>query len=431
MSKKVLLLIGLFVSVSGFCQVQWTLQDCLLKGKNNNLKLKIAALETQVVEQAKQSVASYYLPHIDANGRQSYNFGSAIDPVTNNRVSSNMQSTQVSLDAGITVFDYGTFINQKKQRLAVDYATLTEQEVWLEYQMSTLTLFYGILEQQDLLELQKQQLKNSKENLDRVQKEVDAGSKPKSDWYDIDYIYHNELISIKQTENSLYNEKLKLVQLLYIEDIAIEDIVLVQKEESIAQMTSYEFNPTIEKHRLKEQILEQDKRLIYAKNLPRLEANYQYGSFYSKPFDSDVEMRVNSFSKQLGENKSQYASLRLSIPLFQGGDVRRAMRVKKEEIKLNALKIKESERDLTNQITVLNKEIEQLELIAVQLQSNIELSEKTFATTQAKYENGKVDIFSFNAAKNQLLSSQFALKKNKHNHNYLSNKIKLHTTNTL
>lgn len=99
----------------------------------------------------------------------------------------------------------------------------------------------------------------------------------------------------------------------------VESFSVVQTEESIAQSTVYEFNPVLEKNRLKQQLLEQEKKLIKSKNLPRLVGNYQYGSFYSKPFNSDIELRTNSFSKQMGDNKSQYVSFGLSIPVFQGG----------------------------------------------------------------------------------------------------------------
>lgn len=431
MSKSWCLLLGVLLSTVCFSQEKWTLDDCVDKGKENSLRLMVSALQTQVAERQKQSVASYYLPDLKFNGGQSYNFGSAIDPTTNSRISSNIQSTKASLDAGITLFDYGNFIQHKRDLLSIDYARLDEAEVLFQYQMSILELFYEIIGSQSLLEIQKQQLVNSMANLDRVQKEVEAGAKPKSDFYDIEYIYHSETISIQQTENSLYNQKLKLLHLLNVDNVEATDLSLVQKEESIAQLTAYEFNPTVERNRVKQQLLEQDRKLIKSKNLPRLVGNYQYGSFFSKPFNSDVEVRSNPFSKQMGDNKSQYVSFGLSIPVFQGGNVRRQLRVKNEEIRLNILKIKESEVNLSNQVKELEQEIVQLDNIAKQLHKSIELSEKSFSTTQAKYENGKVDIFSFNAAKNQLLNSQFALIKNAYNRSFMGDKMRLYNTNSL
>lgn len=431
MNKKTGIILLFLISFGAYSQEQWTLQDCVAKAENNSIRLKVAALETQVVEKNKQSIASYYLPEISLNGSQSYNFGSAIDPSTNSRVSSNVQSTQASVNSGISLFDYSTFVNHKRQSLAVDYASLSEQEVLFEYQLSVLRYFYDILELQAMLELQNLQLVNSKANLDRVQKEVDAGAKPKSDWYDIDFIYNNEVIAIEQSKNSLANLKLQLLHFLNVTDLKADEYSLVQFEEVVAPKSDYSFNPAIEKLQLNQQIIERDKQLIKLRNMPKLLGNYQYGSFYSKLFNTDIESNVASFSDQMGANKSHYASLNLSVPIFQGGVVRRQVRVKKEELKLNAMRIEESKVNLSNQITQFTQEVDQLDAIAVQLQNSIQMSEKTFATTQAKYENAKVDIFSFNAAKNQLLNAQFALKKNGFNQSYLLNKIKLYNSNTL
>ncbi|MGL4584278.1 MAG: TolC family protein [Flavobacterium sp.] len=431
MSKSWCLVLTILFSLVGVAQEKWTLEDCVEKGKENSLRLMVSALETKVAESRKQSVASYYLPDIALNGAQSYNFGSAIDPNTNSRVSSNIQSTRASLDAGVTLFDFSNFIQHKNDNLSIDYAKLESEEVLFQYQTAILELFYEVIGSQAFLEIQQQQLVNSKTNLERVQKEVEAGAKAKSDFYDIEYIYHNEIINIEQTENTLYNQKLKLLHLLNVENINAKEFSLVQKEESIAQLEGYEFNPTLEKNRLRQRILEQEKKLIKSKNLPRLTGNYQYGSFYSKPFNSDIELRTNSFSKQMGDNKSQYVSFGLSIPVFQGGNVRRQVRVKNEELRLNTLRIKESEVNLTNQISELETEIKQLDNIAKQLQKSIELSDKSFSTTQAKYENGQVDIFSFNAAKNQVLNSQLALIKNTYNRSFMTSKLKLYNTNSL
>ena len=125
-------------------QYQWTLDGCLIQGKEQSYKVLVAALETEVATQQKQSVASYFLPDVSARGGQSFNFGSTIDPSTNSRVSSNIQSTQVSLEAGITLFNYSNFLSHQQAQLAIDYASLSEAEVWYHYQSKLLSLFYQL-----------------------------------------------------------------------------------------------------------------------------------------------------------------------------------------------------------------------------------------------------------------------------------------------
>lgn len=414
-----------------FGQEILTLEDCVQIGKENSYKIMVAQLETQVVEKQKQSLASYYLPSVNLNGTQGYNYGSAIDPSSNSRVSSNIASTQLSVDAGIQLIDWSNFIEHSQHKLAIDYAKLSEQEVLYYYHTSILELFFDILGQQEYLKIQQLQLINSEVNYNRVKKEVEAGAKPQSDLYDIDYIFHSEQIAIEQTEDNLYNQKLKLLHLLNQENRLPNDFQLAFNTESIGFFSEYSFNPMLEKVRLNSELLQKDIALLKSRNLPVLSASYQFGSFYSKPFKSNLDVMVNTFSKQLGDNKNHAIGLRLSIPIFQGGSVSRSLAKKRKEIELNALKIKEQENVLSQENKEIEEVIQQLFLLDQKLKENMELSQKSFTTTQVKYENGKVDVFSFNAAKNQLLSAQFALIKNDLNRSLMSKKLQLINTNTL
>ncbi|MEC4115365.1 TolC family protein [Myroides phaeus] len=431
MNKVSCLLFVIMLAFSSYAQEQWTLRDCVEKGKENSYKLMIASLTKSVAEKSKQSIASYYLPKASLNSSQGYNFGSAVDMSTNSRVSSNIATTQASVNTSLELFNWSNFVENKQQQLLVDYAELSEQEVFYEYQSELLQLFFGIIGTQEFLKIQQQQYVNSEENFHRVKKEVEAGAKPQSDLYDIDFIFHNEKINIQQTENDLNNQKMRLLHLLNIDSLSTSQITLVYQEETIDLFTDYTFNPTLEKFRLNQMILEKDKQLLKSSNLPYLSANYSFGSFYSRPFNSDLDLDIHAFSKQMGDNKSHSIGLQLTIPIFQGGNVIRKVRKKEEELRLNEVRIKESETGLLKQNQEINQEIEQLDLIAQQLSKGIELSQKSFITTQVKYENGKADIFSFNAAKNQLLSAQYALIKNNINRSLLVKRLQLNNTNML
>ncbi|MEC4112646.1 TolC family protein [Myroides pelagicus] len=431
MNKVVCFLLLLLSIVSVSAQEQWDLAYCVKLGKENSYKVMVAAMEKQVAERQKQSVVSYYIPNVSLNGGQNYNFGSAIDPTTNTRVSSNIATTQLSLDASVDLFNWSNVISYQLDQLAVSMAELSEKEVWFYYQNTILSSFFDIVGLQEYLEIQQEQLRNSEANYNRVLKEVEAGAKPKSDLYDIEYIYNSEKISIEVTENSLDNKKLQFIHLLNIDTRELGGFELVNKEESMELFTDYTFNPLLEKLRLQNSVLYKDKQQLKAQNLPRLTASYQYGSFYSKPFNSVVETQVYAFSKQLGDNKSHFVGIRLSIPVFQGGIVYRNVRKKNVEINLNSLKIKEKETELSNENVQLEQEINQLNRLKDKLKKNIEMSSKSFVTTQVKYENGKVDIFSFNAAKNQLLNAQYALIKNSLSRQFLEKKLQLNNSNTL
>lgn len=425
------MLVGFFYLPFLFAQEKWTLQDCMLLGEKNSIELMIAQLEKQVIEVQQQSVGSYFLPQVGLSTAQSFNYGSAINPTTNARVSSNIQSLQTSIDASVSLFDWSNYIDRQSKKLNAAYANLQEEEVKYYYQQRLLDLFFKIIGTQEYYALQTLQLENSQVNLDRITKEVEAGAKPQSDQYDIEYVFSNEKIRIQETNNELNNQKLQLLQLLNSKTTRVADFELVFERELIGLNSDYEFNPIIEKVRLYQAILEVETRALQAIRYPRLTANYQWGTFYSKPFNTSLDWDVASFSRQLGDNKSHYVGLGIRIPVFQGGNVTRQLRKNKVERQLNSLRIQEKEQFFQKENERVMQEINQIEVLNESLLNNIDLAQKSFHTTQVKYENGKVDIFSFNTAKNQVLSAEFAQIQNEIKRVFLLKKNVLNSANRL
>lgn len=431
MNKAMYWIVGLFCTQFLFAQEKWTLQDCLTLGQENSYELRIAQLERQVVETQKQSIASYYLPQFGVNASQGFNYGSAINPTTNARVSSNIQSLQTAVEASVSLFDWSNYIDRQMKKLNASYATLQEEEVNYYYQQRVLDLFFKIIGTQEYYKLQVLQLDNSRINLDRVIKEVEAGAKPQSDQYDIEYVFNNEQIRMQETVNELSNQKLQLIQLLDLKTSEIDNFELVFEKEFVGFNLDYEFNPILEKVRLYQHILETEKKTLRTKNYPTLRGNYQFGTFYSKPFNTSLDWDVASFSKQFGDNKSHYVGIGINIPIFQGGNVSRQLRKNKIERQLNALKIKDKERLVYKENEQLLQEINQIGQLNESLKSSMHLAQKSFQTTQVKYENGKADVFSFNAAKNQVLNAEFALIQNEIKSIFLVKKRTLNYTNQL
>ena len=431
MNKKIWTLIAVCCTSFLFAQEKWTLSDCMRLGEENSYELMLAQLEKSTVEVQQRSMASYFLPKVGLNASQSFNYGSAINPTTNTRVSSNIQSLQTSVDASISLFDWSDYLDRQSQKLNTSYANLQEEEVKYYYQQRVLDLFFRIIGTQEYYTLQSQQLKNSQLNMERVIKEVEAGAKPQSDQYDIEYIFANEQIGIQQTVNDLHNQKLQLLQLLDVKTVEITDFELVFEREFVGYNSDYEFNPILEKAKQYQLILEAERKALQAKKYPRITANYQWGTFYSKPFNTSLDWEVASFSRQFGDNKSHYVGIGFNIPLFQGGAITRQLRKNKVDSELNTLKIQDKERFIQKENDQLIQEIDQIETLNQRLRNSIELAQKSFHTTQVKYENGKADIFSFNAAKNQLLTAEFALIQNEIKRVFLAKKRALNYANHL
>ena len=77
------LLLLLAFSFSSIAQEKWDLQKCLRQAKENNLEILKQKLLIDVAKSNLKSSKLSLLPNFNAFSSQGYNFGRAIDPLTN------------------------------------------------------------------------------------------------------------------------------------------------------------------------------------------------------------------------------------------------------------------------------------------------------------------------------------------------------------
>lgn len=418
---------------SSFCFAQetnWTLQKCIALGIENNLAIKIQQLEIKRNQKTKVSMLNELLPQVNLYGNQSYNFGSTIDPSTNGRVSSNIQYDNFYLSAQMNLLDFSKIAEAQKDKITIEIAMAEKEIIENEYKLQVLESFYQTLFTQELQKIQEIQLQNSKYNLDRISKEVTIGSKPKSDLYDIQFNYAQEEKRFLETQQLLTIQKTQLFQLINYKDLNIETVVL---EHTIANPENDLENLKNPKIKAALLALEKSEKAINfqrANNLPTLSTFYQLASFYYKPLNQP-EIVVENFSNQIGNNKNQQVGVQISIPVFNGFKNNRAITAAKIDSEKSKLKIEQEKNSLYQQLELEQKNKKNLESIQAKLIEIENFARASFTTTQAKFTTGVIDVFSYSMAKNNWLTSQYEVIKNKLQLQYIAFKMNLIKTNTL
>lgn len=430
--NKTSFLISLFlISSSCFAQeTNWTLQKCIALGIENNLAIKIQQLEIKRNQKTKVSMLNELLPQVNLYGNQSYNFGSTIDPSTNGRVSSNIQYDNFYLSAQMNLLDFSKIAEAQKDKITIKIAMAEKEIIENEYKLQVLESFYQTLFTQELQKIQEIQLQNSKYNLDRISKEVTIGSKPKSDLYDIQFNYAQEEKRFLETQQLLTIQKTQLFQLINYKDLNIETVVLEHTIANLENDLENLKNPKIKAALL---ALEKSKKAINfqrANNLPTLSTFYQLASFYYKPLNQP-EIVVDNFSNQIGNNKNQQVGVQISIPVFNGFKNNRAITAAKIDSEKSKLKIEQEKNSLYQQLELEQKNKKNLESIQAKLIEIENFARASFTTTQAKFTTGVIDVFSYSMAKNNWLTSQYEVIKNKLQLQYIAFKMNLIKTNTL
>lgn len=427
MNKIIFLLIAFFFycfSLLGQEQ-HWSLQECIEAGKKNSIAIKIQQLDIKKAQKEHNSVGNQFLPTVSFTGNQSYNFGSTINPSTNGRESSNIQNDNFNLNAQMSLLDFKAIANAQKSKIAIELSKETLKIVENEYQLQILESYYQTLFTQELLKIQEEQFKNSEFNLERVKKEVDIGSKSKSDWYDMQLSFAQEEKRILETKQLLLYQKKQLFQLINIENTAIEAVLLnVLIETTFSQTITIDNNPKLRYAKLNYESSLADAKIERANNLPSLISFYGFSTFYFKTLNR-LNVQTVDFGKQIKDNKNQQVGIQLDIPVFNGFRNSKRLSALKIEAEKTRLLIEQETLKVKNQIDLENQNKQNYIKLSAKLQEMKGFAEVSFRSSQAKFSTGIIDAVVFSTVKNQLLTTAYDWLKNQLQVKYVDQKIAL------
>lgn len=427
MNKKVFLVVLLYAfcpSVFGQ-DYTWPLQKCISEAMKNTIDIKIEQLNVKKSQKQHNSLVNQMLPSVSFTGNQSYNFGSTIDPSTNGRVSSNIQNDNFFLNAQMNLIDFKALANAQKTKIDIEKAKAQLAVIENEYQLQILESYYQALFTQELLKIQKEQFKNAQFNLDRVVKEVEIGSKPKSDLYDMQLSFAQEELRMMETEQLLILQKTQLFQLINVNDVAVAEVMLenVIPVNTVTTTNSIS-NPKIKFAELQYQSSRKETQLEKANNLPTLTTYYGFSTFYYKPLNQP-NIVVDDFNQQISDNKNHQVGIQLNVPVFNGFRNNKRISAAKIEAEKSKFTIEQEKLKVQNQIVLENQNQNHYQKLQAKLEETNTFAEASFRTSQAKFTSGVIDAVVFSSIKNQWLTTTYNLLKNKLQQQYVTLKINL------
>lgn len=432
MNRKAFLIVLLYTfcpSVFGQDQ-SWPLQKCIAEAMKNAIEIKIEQLNVKKSQKQHNSLVNQMLPNISFTGNQSYNFGSTIDPATNGRVSSNIQNDNFFLNAHMSLIDFKAFATAQKTKIDIEKAKAQLAIIENEYQLQILESYYQALFTQELLKIQKEQFKNAQFNLNRVTKEVEIGSKPQSDLYDIQLSFAQEELRMMATEQLLLRQKTQLFQLMNVNDVKVSEVLLenvIPTDSNTANQSIS--NPKIKFAELNYQSIRKDTRLERANNLPTLTTYYGFSTFYYKPLNQP-NVVVDNFNQQISDNKNHQLGIQLNVPIFNGFRNNKRISAAKLETEKSKYVIEQEKLKMQNQIDLETQNKKNYLSLQAKLEKTKTYAEASFRTSQAKFSSGVIDAIVFSSVKNQWLNAEYDLLKNQLQQHYVDLKISLLSGNT-
>ena len=424
---------------------EWTLEDCINYAHENNIDIKKQLLLVQTQKDQLLQSKLGMLPSLNAGATHGYNWGNAVDRYTNQFATTRVQSNNFYLGTQFNLFQGLQQVNTVRQNQLDWLASQYDLDLMMDDISIAVAGFYlDILYNQELLAVSKGQLEVTKQQVNRMEKMVEAGTVARGDLLNMEAQEATEELTVIEAENRLAISYLTLQQLI---DLPVDAGFRVEVPElkpieapqvTITANDVYQValanRPEIRSAEYKVQSADRGVSIARGYLSPVLSFNGSWATGFSgaskNGFDPvSVEYQnagyvqntlepitlvsstysryeVIPFGDQLNDNQNKSLSLSLQIPIYNGWQARTA---------ISQAKIRKEEADLTLQKTKLDldKKIQQAYADAVAALKNYAASEKKVKAQQEafKYADQKLGVglvttVDYNETKKNLTTSE-------------------------
>jgi outer membrane protein len=393
-----LALLGFFATFSseGFAQTtpeKWDLRGCIDYALTHNTTLNQSVLDRERARLNVQGAQGARIPTMNFSFNQGFSFGRSIDPFSNQFITQNIRTNNLTLSTNWTFFNGLVQTNTVRQ----NKLTLKATDQDLEFARRTLVLnvtqaYLNVVLAEEQLASAERQIQTIAAQVDQTDKLVKSGRQAEGNLLQIKAQQASDRLTLTQRRNALNLAKLALQQQLEIplsRDFNIsrpEQGFLLPDSLVLAANQLYQEavlnRPEIAAAKLRSDAAIVGQRVARGNYYPRLSLAFNLTSGYSSArsltstsvtttetpigyLQSDptqvvygsvpsftTSKREYSFGRQLNDNFGQSLSLALIVPILNNLTVR--TNVARADINLAAAKL-----DETRQRNGLRQEIEQ------------------------------------------------------------------------
>jgi outer membrane protein len=195
-----------------------TIQQCIDIAVKNNLDVRKSGLQLQTAQVDKNQAKENMLPTINGQINHGINNGRSINPYTNQYVNQSLKFADYSANSDLTLFSGLQNLNKIKQTsLAYKAGEMDLQQAKDLVTINTITAYLQVLDNTELLAQVENQVKVSKQQLDRLEiLEKQGANKQPNDYYDLKGTYADNQVSYVNAKATLQTSKLNLLQILNI-----------------------------------------------------------------------------------------------------------------------------------------------------------------------------------------------------------------------
>lgn len=412
---SIVLMLG---GINSSAQNVWSLQKCIDYALENNIQIKQQQLNTDYYETQLSQAKSNRLPNLNAQIGNDNSFGRSLT-YDNTYKNVNSSSLTGGASTNFTIFDGLILTNTiKKQELDLQATLKDLKKAKDDIMLSIARSYLEILFAEEVVLVDEAQIEVTRQQINRTQQLVDAGSLAKGSLLEIQAQLAREELQLVNDKNSVQLSYLTLFQFLELpiaESFTIEKPVLPEIKANISMANSIDvFNnamnsrPEIQAAQLRVKSAESQLEIAKGNRYPSLSFNANYYNLYNNKY-TDVTGTSIKFGDQLKNNRRSSLGLTLNIPIFNRFQV-------KNGITNATLQISDYKYRLQTESNVLRKDIELSYTNAlaafnryISTQKAVVSMEEAFRYVEEKFNVGMVNSVDYNLQKNQLTAAKSQL----------------------
>lgn len=417
MKKYTVIAACLLSMFSVYSQETWTLRDCIDFAIDHNIQVEQQNIQVKQAETNLSTSKNSRLPDLNANIGSGFNFGRSTSIASNEYKSVNSANSRLEVSTSMplfTGFKIPNDIKAKEFDLRAATEGLNKAKENLELQITS--YYLDVLFKKELLKINKEQVELTKQEQAKTKILVESGKVAMSQLYDIaSQLAKNEL-DVTNAENDLNLSLLNLSQALNlrwsdkfnvvepdVNDFSVTPNVLssLRDPEDIYQI-ALNIKPHIKEAIYQIESSRKNLKVAQSAYWPSLDMSLGYNTALQRVYN----MSNPSFSDQIKNNRSEYISFNLSIPIFNRLQTRNNVRKAR-------LEIQDREYNLTSVKLDLYKEIQQAYQNAVaavakfnSTQKAYEAASESFHYAEERYQVGKISVFEYSEAQTKLITSR-------------------------
>ena len=429
--KSLILPLFLFISMFAFAQSPMNLDACMRYAVENSYKTARATTELANAKKDYTAAALAHLPTVGGDIGLNSNFGRAIDPETNIYSANTASfSNSVGLSAWMPVFNGLRYLNQTR---SAKIAKLRGEEQLRQTRdkvaEETMIAYAEVVYYTELVALYQKRIENYKMEEKRMARLLELGGGSAADLAQIRATLASEeytaiaarnnleicMVKLKDCMNFPLDEQLHIVPQIQEKTVYLEN----QTSKDVTDFAATTHPTAI----IEQRNLEFQKRALAITRGAYYPSLSLSGGVSTGYFTSNAN-QADAYFTQYKNNMGEWIGLQMSVPIFNGLDVRLRVSKAKNNMKQAQRDYEETLRTLSSEIRQAMMELEATESQWLQAQKNVAYQQIANQANKRKYEDGTLSIIELQTSDNQLFLSEIELR-----NAYLRYQIKVREVN--